>query len=138
MRGFDLRCLLLSTLALMSLCGNARAWGDNGHKIICEIAFRLARPDTQAFVQSLIQDDASFSSFADSCVFPDHPRIRALEHFINLPRNSSGLTSDTCPQADLCVLTAILNDFKVLSSKADAWAVLRPAGRQLFDKQGIS
>src|ERR1039457_4340271 len=87
----NILCFLLATLALVSLCGSARAWGDNGHKIICEIAFRLAQPDTRSAVRRLIQSDAEFSTFADSCVFPDHPRRRASEHFINLPRNSKGL-----------------------------------------------
>jgi hypothetical protein len=27
---------------------NAWAWGDEGHKVICEIAFRLAQPSTRA------------------------------------------------------------------------------------------
>lgn len=61
----------------------------------------------------------STRTFADSCVFPDHPRRRASEHFINLPRDSNGLTSDQCTRADKCVLTAILNDSKVLSSRAE-------------------
>jgi len=114
-----MRSLMLATVALGLLCGDARAWGDTGHKIICEIAFRLLQPDTRAAVQMLIQSDMEFATFADSCVFPDHPRRRASEHFINLPRDSKGLTSDDCPQADKCVLTAILNDAKVLSSKAE-------------------
>jgi hypothetical protein len=109
---------VLAAAALVALCGNAQAWSDPGHKIICEIAFRLAQPDTQAAVQKLISSDPQFKAFSDSCVFPDHPRIRASEHFINLPRDSKGLASDQCPKADKCVLTAILNDTKVLSSKA--------------------
>jgi hypothetical protein len=101
----NILCFLLATLALVSLCGSARAWGDNGHKIICEIAFRLAQPDTRSAVRRLIQSDAEFSTFADSCVFPDHPRRRASEHFINLPRNSKGL-------ADYCE-TDVVNTYRV-------------------------
>jgi hypothetical protein len=114
-----MRQLLLATLVLLSLCSNAWAWGDAGHKIICEIAFRLVQPDTQAAIQKLISLDTQFRTFSESCVFPDHPRIRAPEHFINLPRDSKGLTSDECPQADKCVLTAVLNDAQVVSSKAE-------------------
>jgi hypothetical protein len=114
-----MRCFLVGAFVLVSLCGEARAWGDEGHKIVCEIAFRLAQADTRAAVRKLIRSDTEFDTFTDSCIFPDHPRIRAPEHFINLPRDSSGLTSDTCPQAGKCVLTAILNDSKVLSSKAE-------------------
>jgi S1/P1 Nuclease len=114
-----MRSLLLAILALVSFCGNAWAWGDTGHKVICEIAFRLAQPDTRAAVRRLIRSDSEFDTFADSCVFPDHPRKRAPEHFINLPRDSHGLTSDECPGTDKCVLTAILNDSKVLASRAE-------------------
>jgi hypothetical protein len=132
-----MRYFLFTTLALVSLCENARAWGDNGHKIICEIAFRLAQPDTRYAVRRLIQSDTEFSTFADSCVFPDHPRRRASEHFVNLPRDSQGLTSDQCPQADKCVLTAILSDSKVLSSNlendADRLIALKSLGHWVGD-----
>ena len=111
--------ILLSTFALLALCDSALAWGDLGHKVICEIAFRLVQPDTRAAVRRLIETDAEFKTFADSCVYPDHPRRRAPEHFINLPRDATGLTADGCPQADKCVLTAILADAKILASKAE-------------------
>jgi hypothetical protein len=129
-------------LALASLCGNAQAWSDPGHKIICEIAFRLAQQDTRAAIRRLLESDTEFKTFADSCVFPDHPfrgqpRIRASEHYINLPRNSKGLASDQCPKADKCVLTAILNDTKVLSSKtaadADRLIALKSLGHWVGD-----
>jgi S1/P1 Nuclease len=60
----------------------------------------------------------------DSCVYPDHPGKRAPEHFINFSPDSKGLTSDECPTAAKCVLTAILNDSKVLASKSE-----KPADR---------
>ena len=96
-----MRHFLLLLLALMSFCGNAWAWGDEGHKIVCEIAFRLAQPDTRAAVRKLIRSDTEFDTFTDSCVYPDHPRKRAPEHFINFPRDSHGLTSDECPGAEI-------------------------------------
>jgi hypothetical protein len=106
-------------LAFISLGGEARAWGDLGHKVICEIAFRLVQPDTRTAITRLIELDREFKTFSDSCIYPDRPRIRAPEHFLNLPRDSKGLASDQCPQADACVLTAILHDVKVLASKAE-------------------
>jgi len=104
-------------LVLVSLGGEARAWGDLGHKVICEIAFRLVQPDTRAAINQLMQLDREFKTFSDSCIYPDHPRIRASEHFLNLPRDSKGLTSNECPLADACVLSAILYDFKILRAK---------------------
>src|SRR5271168_2644961 len=90
-----------------------------GHTVVCEIAFRLAVPDTRAAIRKLIRADSEFDTFGESCTFPDHPRKRASEHFINLPRDSKGLTSDECPHSDKCVLTAIGNDSSILSSRSE-------------------
>ena len=46
-------------LLLGSFCGKALAWGDTAHQVICEVAFRLAQPATQAEVQRLISLGAS-------------------------------------------------------------------------------
>jgi hypothetical protein len=60
-------------VALLLLSGaafpirNAWAWGDQGHKLICEIAMRLAQPSTRAEIQKLISNDERFDSFSDSC-----------------------------------------------------------------------
>ncbi len=116
-KSYHRTCTLLAMLAFILVGGEARAWGDLGHKVICEIAFRLVQPDTQAAINRLMQLDTEFKTFSDSCIYPDHPRIRAAEHFLNLPRDSKGLTSDECPLADACVLTAILYDFKILRAK---------------------
>ena len=113
-------CCVLAMLVLVSLGGEARAWGDLGHKVICEIAYRLVQPDTRATIDQLMRLDREFKTFSDSCIYPDHPRIRASEHFLNLPRDSKGLASDECPLADVCVLTAILGDFKVLGVRAES------------------
>lgn len=116
-----MRRLLLATLILGSLCGNAWAWGDTAHQIICEMAFRLAKPTTQTEIQRLINSDpaGTYPDFSESCVMPDHPRIRASEHFLNLPRDSTGLSSDQCPLAPACVLTAILSDLAIVSSRKE-------------------
>jgi hypothetical protein len=106
-------------LFLGSFCGNALAWGDAAHQVICEVAFRLAKPATQVEIQRLINSDptAKFPDFSESCVLADHQRTRPAEHFLNLPRDSAGLSSDQCPLAQKCVLTAILSDLKIVSSK---------------------
>jgi hypothetical protein len=80
------------------------------------MAFRLAQPNTRAEIRKLIGTDEQFDTFSDSCIWPDHPRQRASEHFVNLPRDSDGLHSETCPGASACIVTAIRKDFEVLSS----------------------
>jgi hypothetical protein len=110
----------------LAFCSHALAWGDTAHQVICEIAFRLAQPATQTEIKGLIASDpaVAYPDFSESCVYPDHPfpskfRIRRLEHYINLPRDSNGLQSDECPTADPCVLSAIRDDAKILSSKTE-------------------
>jgi hypothetical protein len=104
-----MRYILLVLVALLPISSrDAWAWGDQGHKVICEIAFRLVQPNTRAEIQRLIRTDTEFHRFSDSCIWPDHPRKRTAEHFVNLARDSRGLTpDDTCPRAQECVLSAI-------------------------------
>jgi hypothetical protein len=42
-------------------------WGDEGHKVVCEIAFRLVQPNTRAKIKKLISTDDRFDSFSDAC-----------------------------------------------------------------------
>jgi hypothetical protein len=112
-----LRVLLLSVFVVLGLCGPAAAWGKAGHKIVCMVAFRLAAPATQAEIRRLMRLDTEFSSFEDSCSWPDHPRQRGKEHIVYVPRSATRLDSD-CPLADACVVTAIAKDLAVLRSKS--------------------
>ncbi len=109
-------------MLLFLLSSHAWAWGNEGNKVICEIAFRVAQPTTRAEIKQLISTDDRFTSFSDSCTWPDHPRWRSSEHFVNLPRDSDGLHSKTCPGASACVVTAIKKDFAVLSSSSASQA----------------
>ncbi len=77
---------LLILASLFAMTGNAWAWGDTGHKVVCEIAMRLAAPNTRAEILRLIQTDRESASFSDACTWPDHPRKRPEEHFVNLAR----------------------------------------------------
>ena len=66
----------------------------------------------------MIQRDPEFDTFAESCSWPDHPRRRAEEHYVNLPRDTRGFVEDACPLADKCVISAIEEDLVVLSSSS--------------------
>lgn len=110
---------LLVFSAVLPLGSEAFAWGKKGHHVICEIAFRLANPHAQAEIQRLIALDASYKSFAEACFYPDSPRQRPAEHFINFPRDSVGTTTYECPLADECLLTAIPYDFGRLALRGN-------------------
>src|SRR5215510_14143479 len=112
-----MRSLLLALITLATTVSNAWAWGDTGHRVVCDLAFQLSSAETRAEIRRLIKTDAQFKSFPDSCIFPDHPRQRAPEHFINLARTSEGIDpGGHCPTASTCTLTGIEQDMAVLSS----------------------
>ena len=102
--------------ALLLYSPSASAWGGLGHEAICELAFRELDDTVRQRVIALIQLDDEFTTFRASCNWPDRPRQRASEHFVNLPRDATGLDGDECPLADECVVTAIQEDFAILAS----------------------
>src|SRR3954454_12653927 len=89
---------LLATLAWTCVpLGQALAWGDEGHRVVCEIALREVAPATRDRVQALIATDGRFTSFSDACTWPDHPRQRAEEHSVNLARDTTHLARHDAP-----------------------------------------
>jgi S1/P1 Nuclease len=92
------------------------AWGGLGHEAICELAFRELDDTARQRVIALIRQDEEFPTFRASCNWADKPRQRASEHFINLPRDATGLHDNECPLAEECVVSAIEHDFAVLAS----------------------
>src|SRR5262245_20464284 len=76
---------------------DAYPWGDTGHEMICEIAFKALKPKERAQGRALLQEDPDLRLFSKACTWPDHPRKRAGEHFVNLPRAATGFGDDPCP-----------------------------------------
>jgi hypothetical protein len=83
---------------------------------VCELAFLELDDSARRRVLELIQLDEQFSTFRAACNWPDRPRQRAEEHFVNFPRHAPGLGEDECPLAEKCVVTAIEADVAVLAS----------------------
>jgi hypothetical protein len=102
--------------ALILYSPSALAWGGLGHEAICELAFRELDDTARQRVIALIRQDQEFTTFRASCNWADRPRQRASEHFVNLPRDATGLDGDECPLAEECVVSAIKRDFAVLAS----------------------
>ena len=73
-----LACLALSLIVIGSACP-VWAWGDLGHRVICQIAFQELNDKARTEVMRLIALDATFDSSTDACTWPDHPRTRAEE-----------------------------------------------------------
>jgi hypothetical protein len=86
----------LAALAALLLLNSpsALAWGGLGHEAICELAFLELDDTARRRVIALIKQDEEFTTFRASCNWPDRPRQRASEHFVNLPRDATGIDDD--------------------------------------------
>src|SRR3954462_5269363 len=100
-------------VVLLSLAPSSQAlgWGKEGPRIVGQIPFDEASPTTRAAITTLIAGDPKFHTFAESCVWPDDPRQRPEEHFVDVPRYAQAIVDYKCPVADTCVLSAIALDF---------------------------
>ena len=96
----------------------ALAWGGVGHEVVCEIAFDELTPAARREVIRLIRQDSEYRTFSASCNWPDRPRTRDIEHYLNVRRSSGAITADGCPLAEACVLSAIGADIGVLEDPA--------------------
>jgi hypothetical protein len=111
-------------LGVLVATSPAWAWGDLGHKIICQIAFQELNDTARNEVSRLIALDGTFDSFTDACTWPDHPRKRAEEHFVNVPRSLQTITTTGCHGVPKCLFTAIPADLEVLRTSNDDAAKL--------------
>jgi hypothetical protein len=120
-------------LVLCVLCAPAAAlaWGDQGHRIICQIAFERLTPAARSLVTSIFADrqhvedpfdtcpacngqadDGRFMTFQEGCTWADESRRDTFKgtyeyHFINVPQASAtfDLARD-CAALD-CAVVAI-------------------------------
>ena len=100
---------------------SAFAWGDAGHKFVCEIAYRELKPAAKARVDALMANDPKFHTFAEGCTWPDvFPPVRPAEHFLNVPRFADAVDpAKLCFDTPRCVASAILNDARDLALSID-------------------
>ncbi len=111
---------MLTTLSV----AEARAWGEDGHRIVCAIALNLLDPDDKVEVDRLTAtyetpDGWSYRYFTSACVFADTARRNARNerpgwnhfaeyaawHFLNLPRSRHDIHASDC--GGDCVLHGI-------------------------------
>lgn len=112
----------MACLAVLSRPATARAWRDEGHAVVCEIALRELTSEARRKVEALVEGDPEYRTFADSCGWPDHPRTRTIEHYVNLRRTDRHITSPACPLASACVLSAIEKDSAIVRDPASTAA----------------
>ncbi|MCO1335134.1 S1/P1 nuclease [Microbulbifer sp. OS29] len=106
----------------LTAMAQAHAWGDDGHRVVGEIAWHYLEPEVAAEV-ALLLETAGEPHLAESATWAD--RIRSDEsynwaaplHYINLPRDwSTYIEVRDCPPAG-CILKAIKSYEAILADR---------------------
>lgn len=119
-----IRSLAIAACLTLAYAQDASAWGPEGHRIVCRIAFQLLDTARQQEISRLTgkyrtPGGAGFMFFTDGCVFPDEARQKARDkepgwnkfdpfdawHFVNVTRTTHLLADSHCNGN--CVLTGI-------------------------------
>jgi hypothetical protein len=118
--GGDMRgVFFMAALACGCLSGGAAmAWGNLGHRIICQIALEELKPEIRARVDALVAIDPRY---------PCSPTLaRGRSVSVNLPRDATGIkAANPCPAPYRCVVSAILSDMRDLALSTDVSDQLR-------------
>ncbi len=91
------------------------AWGGEGHKIVCEIAFQNLNAEARGFLSQMRQADPErHASFSEDCVWADEARstsefgFTATYHYVNIEPGSAGFDmARDCGTVAHCVTWAI-------------------------------
>jgi hypothetical protein len=111
-------CVLLVAAALFTPI-SAIAWGGDGHRIVCAIAWDEMQPDTRDHVQRLLGVEGR-EAFADTCTWADDYRNHGHRetadwHFLNVPRSATKVDiSRDCDRRKSCVVAQITKDERIL------------------------
>lgn len=118
------RALFLSLVAviLTVLPSKARAWREDGHRIVCAMAWDELQPGVRKKIQGIL-DIKSREQFADLCNWADEYRTTHSEtapwHFVDLPLGATSVdTARDCPDPKSCVVIQIDRQLSVLESSA--------------------
>lgn len=80
---------ILSAILLLPL--NAKAWGDDGHRIVAEIAYSMLRPETKTIVKNYLGDISipQAGTWMDDMKDVSTYSYMSNWHFINLEKNET-------------------------------------------------
>ena len=107
--------------ALALVAPKAHAWGDDGHRVVGELAWRQLTPRAQAAVTEALTDP-SYESLAEAATWPDTFARRFPEydpmkpfHYVNVDAQAPSYQQKRdCPNG--CVVTALTQFIALLES----------------------
>ena len=101
----------------------ALAWGGDGHRIVCAIAWDEMKPAAREKVEALLQIDDR-DAFADLCNWADEYRGHGHQgtapwHYVDVPPGATKVVlSRDCPKPKSCAIEQIEHDAGTLRSAA--------------------
>ncbi|SDM34472.1 S1/P1 nuclease [Maricaulis salignorans] len=107
-----LRVFVAGGLAAAALSVSpAAAYGPDGHRIVCDLAYRYLSDEARTEVDRLVTLDPEFGHFRDICSWADEVRGTTHEftrtwHYINQDRNDPQVDAEDCAE-DGCITEAI-------------------------------
>lgn len=122
------RCLLVGVawgLAAGLVAPHARAWGDEGHRVVGELAWRYLTPAARAAVSEALTDPG-YESLAEAATWPDTFARRFHEydpmkpfHYVDVPATALRyVQARDC--ANGCIVTALSQFIALLESREPA------------------
>lgn len=109
--------------ALLLPWGQLQAWGNDGHRIVAEIARKNLTSTAAAGVNALLLgDDETYRTLAGAALWADHIKsdVDRTWHYINLPKNARKKhIVQACGRPDWCVTQAINHFHRLLASETD-------------------
>lgn len=121
-----IRAAVIAVLALALSPAALSAWGLDGHRIVCEIAWQEMSQETRSTVVEMLSgDESSFRRFSESCTWAD-TRARddqrfardTARHFVNIGDDDTAVDPERhC--SDVCVVEAIELYREILAGRRD-------------------
>lgn len=113
--------LRFALLAVLLLPARAVAWGGEGHRILCGVAYQRLTPEARVMATRLL-GSGDEKVFVDACVWADSVRDDRPEtynyHFINTPAGMEGpdMARDCGDPARRCAPWAIVHYGRILAN----------------------
>lgn len=98
--------------------------GEDGHRIVCEIAYHELSPKTRLKVATMIGRDVMAERFAEACIWADRaPKSRykdvVLWHFLAMDRDDATVDPDDCSTENGCLFIGIAHHSRILRDESE-------------------
>lgn len=122
MQGGFWKFVMVAALTVLA-ASPAWAWGRDGHRIVCAVAWDELTPTAKAKIADMIHAE-NRDAFAESCIWADNYSFFHKEtgpwHYVNVPPDATSVDlARDCPNG-VCVVAKIETEIRVLRDRSTA------------------